>query len=298
MIAIFIAINCCFASNPNSLSTSFSDDPQPDTIFYHDNQGGYWLFGVENIWVSVRFTPISDFELRCAYIKVTNPNNIRRRGVVCVVTTDTTGMPSSTVLTQTLTPVPPDNIWMFIPFPDTIVIPANHEFHIALGPAPAGTTPITGGWYPQLDVSPTGTRNYFATGLHPHTITWFPCSFGDFMISAGGEYLAPDAEGDMNESAILGYSEKNIPSDFTLNQNYPNPFNAVTTIDFTLPEASGAQLVVYNSKGEMVVTLAEGFRPAGYYSIKFDGEALSSGVYWYVLTVGGYSELRKMLLLK
>jgi hypothetical protein len=100
-----------------------------------------------------------------------------------------------------------------------------------------------------------------------------------------------------------------IPQNFSLKQNYPNPFNPTTTINFDLPVESKVMLKIYDMLGQEVATLINGALEAGYKSVEFDASKLSSGVYFYRLSVGGrsqtadlntssYTEQHKMLLLK
>ncbi len=88
------------------------------------------------------------------------------------------------------------------------------------------------------------------------------------------------------------------PAEFKLNKNYPNPFNPTTQIEFSLPQASGVQLTVYDMLGRRVTTLVEGKRQAGQHSVTFNASNLSSGVYIYRLKTDGFSESRNMLLVK
>ena len=88
------------------------------------------------------------------------------------------------------------------------------------------------------------------------------------------------------------------PGKFELYQNYPNPFNPSTNISFSVPSAGFISLKVYNSLGEEVKTLAENYLDKGYHSLNFDASGLPSGVYYYRLNSGNYSEVRKMILLK
>jgi len=88
------------------------------------------------------------------------------------------------------------------------------------------------------------------------------------------------------------------PSSFELEQNFPNPLNLTTTIKFTLPEREMVSLVVYNSLGQEVVTLVDGVRAAGSYNVVFNGDNLSSGVYFYRLAAGKNSVIKKMLLIR
>ena len=93
-------------------------------------------------------------------------------------------------------------------------------------------------------------------------------------------------------------SFESIPTEFQLLQNYPNPFNPSTQIEFAIPEASEVRLEVFNTLGQKVRTLKDAHLPAGYYSIRFDATSFPSGVYYYRLTAGSFTELKNMLLIK
>lgn len=88
------------------------------------------------------------------------------------------------------------------------------------------------------------------------------------------------------------------PAIFSLGQNYPNPFNPTTTVDFSLPEAGFATLVVYNALGEKVATLVEARLPAGAHAVEFVADDLPSGVYVYRLAFGNRALARKAALVK
>ena len=87
-------------------------------------------------------------------------------------------------------------------------------------------------------------------------------------------------------------------SSFQLNQNYPNPFNPVTTISYTLPVGAMVTMAVYDLLGRKVRTLVDEFQEIGRYSVVFDGDGLSSGIYFCQLTAGDLIETRKMLLVR
>jgi hypothetical protein len=70
-----------------------------------------------------------------------------------------------------------------------------------------------------------------------------------------------------------------IADEFAFSANYPNPFNPITTITFSLPEASKVKTEVYDLTGRCVAVLCDRHYPAGTYSVQFDGAALASGVY-------------------
>jgi lysophospholipase L1-like esterase len=98
------------------------------------------------------------------------------------------------------------------------------------------------------------------------------------------------------------------PDTFSLLQNYPNPFNPSTRILYSIPKASLVTLRVYDVSGDEITTLVNAEKPAGMYEVAFSAQgesasggnaySLSSGVYYYKLTAGNYSEVRKMILIK
>jgi hypothetical protein len=89
----------------------------------------------------------------------------------------------------------------------------------------------------------------------------------------------------------------------SLAQNYPNPFNPQTTIAFSITARSHVSLKVFDVNGALVRTLADGTQTAGAHEIRWDGRddrgaSVSSGVYFYRLSTGGFTQTRKMVLLK
>ncbi|WP_290660914.1 LamG-like jellyroll fold domain-containing protein [Ignavibacterium sp.] len=99
-------------------------------------------------------------------------------------------------------------------------------------------------------------------------------------------------------------SEKysSLPESFILEQNYPNPFNPSTKIKFSIPnvgsELAQTVLMVYDILGNEVATLVNEEKPAGVYEVEFNASQLSSGIYFYKLTAGSFTEIKKMLLIK
>lgn len=91
---------------------------------------------------------------------------------------------------------------------------------------------------------------------------------------------------------------KHVPDRFTLEQNYPNPFNPSTSVSYTLAATGAVSLKVYDMLGREVATLADGMQEAGAYTVPFNADRLSSGVYLYRLDAGGTALTRKMLLMK
>jgi hypothetical protein len=90
---------------------------------------------------------------------------------------------------------------------------------------------------------------------------------------------------------------------FSLEQNYPNPFNPSTKIKYTIPEdvrikKQNVVLKVYDVLGNEIVTLFDESKTEGSYEIAFDGSKIPSGIYFYQLKAGAYSETKKMILIK
>ncbi len=108
-----------------------------------------------------------------------------------------------------------------------------------------------------------------------------------------------DTDGQFEYSKIIEVNAGNIPDGFVLEQNYPNPFNPSTTIKFALAETQIAKLVVYDVLGNEVIIPFNGIAEGGkVYEAEFNGENLSSGIFFYRLETDNKVENRKMLLLK
>ncbi len=89
-----------------------------------------------------------------------------------------------------------------------------------------------------------------------------------------------------------------FPERFSLFQNFPNPFNPSTVISYQIPVNSNVTLEVYDILGREVATLVNEEKPAGSYEAQFYGDGLTSGIYFYRIKAGSYTETKKMILLK
>jgi hypothetical protein len=89
-----------------------------------------------------------------------------------------------------------------------------------------------------------------------------------------------------------------LPTDFVLHGNYPNPFNATTTISFTLSSHSEVDLAVYDVLGRRVAQLVDGQLIAGDHRVAWNADGVSSGLYFYRLSVEGRVDGGRMVLLK
>ena len=92
--------------------------------------------------------------------------------------------------------------------------------------------------------------------------------------------------------------EAPIASRYELGQNYPNPFNPTTHIRFNIPETVNAKLTVFNVMGEEVATLVNGVIQAGGHTVSWNAASMPTGVYFYQLESGNFSQTKKLLLVK
>jgi hypothetical protein len=93
-------------------------------------------------------------------------------------------------------------------------------------------------------------------------------------------------------------SDVNIVKHFELNQNYPNPFNPMTIITYKIPHNSFVSLKIYNIIGQELKTLINGYKTAGEHQITWHAESFPSGIYFYKLHAGEFSETKKLILQK
>jgi hypothetical protein len=107
-------------------------------------------------------------------------------------------------------------------------------------------------------------------------------------------------EGQGLNEIVIGISQSNsqIPANYNLEQNYPNPFNPSTNIKFSIPKSSDVKLSVFDITGKQVSVLVNKYLTAGEYTADFSSIDLSSGIYFYTLSSGSYTETKKMILIK
>lgn len=115
-----------------------------------------------------------------------------------------------------------------------------------------------------------------------------------------GYFVAVNTADAEDDRLIESFSKEatELPVTYFLSQNYPNPFNAQTTISFALPEASHARVEIYDLLGRSVGIPVDQFLQAGYHSLTWDAADQSSGMYFYKIQAGEFTETKKMLLLK
>ena len=138
-----------------------------------------------------------------------------------------------------------------------------------------GTT--AGDWEGNLAYSPNNTDNAWQY-VWEWTYTWI----GDTTHVTGVE----------------DYDKGKVIDSYELAQNYPNPFNPTTTIHYSLAKAGLVKVELYNMLGQKIRTLVNEYKPAGRYTISFNAENLSSGIYLYQIQAGRFAQTRKMILMK
>jgi hypothetical protein len=130
-------------------------------------------------------------------------------------------------------------------------------------------------------------------------------SDGGFIL--GGEEASSFANNmfiaktDSIGNAIIGIEnqQSNVPEFYLLHQNYPNPFNPHTAIRFDVVNGRDRSLlVIYDMLGREVTKLVNQSLPAGSYEVKWDARNFASGMYFYKLTVGEFTAVKKMVLVK
>ncbi len=132
-----------------------------------------------------------------------------------------------------------------------------------------------------VGVGVSGVSVSYSSGLRD-TIVEFDAVFKPFAAPVTG---------------ITG-NESLFPKTYMLSQNYPNPFNPTTTISYQIPVAGQVTLKVYDVLGREVRTLVSAKQNRGSYSVTFDAGGLASGVYFYRLAAGTFSESKKMIVVK
>ncbi len=161
------------------------------------------------------------------------------------------------------------------------------------------------------------TNNYgFYIERSSDNVTWEEIGFvngsGNSEVEVSYSYIDNDAAGigtyyyrfkQVDFDGTYEYSnfvsaKISAPVSYSLSPAYPNPFNPSTNIKFGLKETGMVKLVVYNTVGQVVKTLLNEEMPAGSHSILFDAGNLASGVYFYKLEVNGFTDTKKIMLLK
>ena len=185
------------------------------------------------------------------------------------------------------------------------VIPLSYRIEVR----PAGSNAVVAAYQADLRGLGGGAAVVFASGfLDPSNNQQGP-AFGLYVAFPDGNVVALPAAsalaeaGPESELAAKGSQDPEVvpatgEAEMTLAQNSPNPFNPVTQIAFTLPAEMDVTLSVYDVTGREVSRLVDQRVGAGNQSVTFDASSFASGIYYYRLTAGSFSQIRKMTLIK
>jgi len=169
-------------------------------------------------------------------------------------------------------------------------------------------------WVSTTDSAISSFTNYLGTIIWPAGSTYgaFAMQFYDLSAFSGQNiriafrYVSSNSDGyvvmldyfQMFGTVGINQIGTNVPSKFALHQNYPNPFNPTTKIKFDLAKSSPVRLEVFNNLGQLVKTIFNDNKTAGYYETDFNASSLPSGVYYYKITTNYFTEIKKMVLIK
>lgn len=170
-----------------------------------------------------------------------------------------------------------------------------------LGAANVALDPGVTGWVRYQNVPgrvPSGLYTYIAcAGDYPSSI-WASDSL-QFTKLATGDGAGVGDWANWGDP-LIGQAEApdSRPATFVLHRPAPNPFNPATTIAYSLPEAASVKLQIFDVSGRGVSALADGWQDAGEHSVVFDASGLPSGIYFARLSVAGFNQTQKLLLVK
>jgi hypothetical protein len=163
------------------------------------------------------------------------------------------------------------------------------------------TAPVNLTNTPQLDERYPSISKYNEPGFA--NIVWQEDKYAGTWVTATPDAGTPGSRDrqvflKLQLPSVSVGDDEELVTDFKLRQNFPNPFNPVTKISYTIPVASEVRLSVSNMLGQEVKVVVDSRRNAGTYEVSFSAADLPSGVYFYTLRAGQYTDTKKMILVK
>ncbi|MBE2219092.1 MAG: T9SS type A sorting domain-containing protein [Ignavibacteria bacterium] len=223
-----------------------------------------------------------------------------------------TGLSANTAVTVTDTRVGDSiravvNVTKFSELPAgtyTLRVMAVERWVIYTSPPGTNGETVFGNVFRKSLPSATGTPITITPGTESYTFTYYKNPVWQDSSMYTLAFLQNDNDKSVVNSGRMGMLVgvepfiNETPERFTLQQNYPNPFNPTTNIKFSMPENGYASLKVFNVLGKEVKTLVDGNQQKGTYNVFFDASNLPSGIYFYTLNTGKFTETKKMILVK
>ena len=184
------------------------------------------------------------------------------------------------------------DIWVMASGPEKGIYGPFKEFYdIALAASQSRSRHLT---QRVPNLAPLGFYDYIAyCGDYPSTVV--DSSFFHIEVVPGE---ASGSTGWVLTGSFLEGDLADLPSEFALLSNYPNPFNTSTQIRYELPTSSDVTLQIFNTAGQRVATLVDEEQEAGYRSVTWEDSGAASGVYFYKLTAGDFTKVKRMTLLR
>lgn len=143
--------------------------------------------------------------------------------------------------------------------------------------------------------------NTYAINIKTQELVWHYEKGGRLTVANNRLYLATTS-GEVvafeKAPTSIEFEKSNSPLSFRLLQNYPNPFNPTTTISYELPKSTFVSLSIYDIQGRLIKMLVNEWKSAGYHSVNWNAEKLGTGIYFYRLNTGEYSDVKKCIIIK
>ena len=184
-------------------------------------------------------------------------------------------------------------IQSFFPLGDT-TIQKNGEIDFMVNAIDTSGLELTYQWF----------KNDVLVGANSNTYHYRHSSFDPpphtdvIKVNISNGYIIKDKTWNVFVEPTTAVEDENNPRSYSLKQNYPNPFNPSTQIRYSIANSEFVNLSIFNSLGEKVAELVNQSKPAGEYTVTFDADNFSSGVYIARLTAGNFTQIIKMSLLK
>ena len=128
------------------------------------------------------------------------------------------------------------------------------------------------------------------------TVNFYAAAFQGTTSSNNGQSSRVTFAATENTTGVSG--QESSPTGFQLSRNFPNPFNPTTHVTFAVPHDAHVTLRLFDASGKEVATIVDGFVQTGLHHVTIDAADLASGLYFYQLTAGTFTDVKKFLVLK